>query len=120
MKSRMFFREHGHVIHTVKPLSAWLQDLFAVCAVVALLFALLAWGLQVDERAAAEDAALAAAEARGFAQGRDQALEQMGQRAREAYAAGMRDATDNLRTTPEGIQLVQSCAALREAARRRQ
>ncbi len=120
MRSRLFFRENGQVIRTVKPLSAWLQDAFALCIGVALVLALLSWGLQVDERAMAEDAALAAAEARGFMQGRDQALQEIGQRTRDAYAAGMRDATDNLRNTPQGIQLVQSCVALREAARRRQ
>lgn len=115
-KSRMLFRENGHVIRTRRSLGYRLQGAVAYAGIATLLVLLYGWGQAVDDHAAREDESPALIEARAFAQGRALAERDHLASIREAYEQGLNDAMRSVRSRPEGVALTQACMALAAAA----
>ncbi len=78
MKSRLFFRENGHVIQTRS--RARLGDAAFIVLALAVLMGLLAWGAAVDEQAADQAS---------FEAGRAVGQAQMQQTVADAYRQGV-------------------------------
>ena len=110
MRSRLLFRENGHVIRTRRrSLLSWLQDVVGFVGLAAVVVLLYGWGLAVDQRAGDSDALM---EARAFAQGRALADADHATQVRDAYEQGLNDAMRSVRDRPEGVALAQACLAL--------
>lgn len=83
MKSRLLFRENGHVIRTRSRVPGFVWPLLACAGLVGLL----AWGQHVDDAAEQQDAV-----ANAYQAGRTVGHLEMAQVVADAYLTGQRDA----------------------------